>query len=130
MITLGSVQFSNRDFLEEKYHASYGKFDNEIVAWVSPSFGSLVLVMFLRLLFASSLPSNLMTHSMCPLLLVDGERPLHHRFGYLLLFGGSFGCFDVGNHLSGQRSFAYCLSPHLYRVVLPRTTTGGSVLYK
>ena len=39
MITLGSVQFSNRDFLEEKYHASCGKFDNEIVAWVSTSFG-------------------------------------------------------------------------------------------
>ena len=34
-----SIHLSNRDFLEEKYHASRGKFDNEIAARVSASFG-------------------------------------------------------------------------------------------
>ena len=30
--TLGPIHLSNQDFLEEKYHASRGKFDNEIAA--------------------------------------------------------------------------------------------------
>ena len=36
---LGSIHLSNRDFLEEKYLASRGKFNNEIAARVSASFG-------------------------------------------------------------------------------------------
>ena len=36
---LRSIHLSNRDFLEEKHHASRGKFDNEIAGRVSASFG-------------------------------------------------------------------------------------------
>ena len=46
--TLGSVHLSNREFLEQKYHASRGKFDNEISARVSTSFGCELLTIFGR----------------------------------------------------------------------------------
>ena len=36
---LGSFHLSNKDFIDEKYHATRGRFDNESTARVAASFG-------------------------------------------------------------------------------------------
>jgi len=45
---LGSIHLPDRDFLEEKYHASPGKFDNKIAARVFTSFGRKLPTIFGR----------------------------------------------------------------------------------
>ena len=68
---IGSIHSSNRDFLDDKYHALHGKFDNEVTSRVSAFFVRELPTTFGRaepfptvllcLLFGLSLSSNLMT---------------------------------------------------------------------
>ena len=44
--TLDSIYLSNRDFVDEKYHTSHNKFDNEVTTSVSISFGRELLHIF------------------------------------------------------------------------------------
>ena len=61
---LGSIHLSNRDFLEEKYHASRGKFNNEIAARVSAFFDRELLTIFGR---AESTSGDVYSSSVHPL---------------------------------------------------------------
>ena len=55
---LGSVHLSNKDFMEEKYHASRGKFDNETAARFAASFSRELPQIFGRVESSSSIQSS------------------------------------------------------------------------
>ena len=55
---LGSVHLSNKYFIEEKYHAFRGKFDNETAARFAASFGRELPQIFGRVESSSSIQSS------------------------------------------------------------------------